>query len=188
MKNVNAQKIHIIGGAGTGKTTLASKLSAKLGYPCYYLDHIGWNETGKVPLDKRMSDVNQIIAKPQWITEGVFLWWTDPLLENADVIIWLDLPFSITVWRILKRHVLASLRGNNPHSGIKLLIKFVYGTAKQHYRKEPLVPASPDDDFAITRAATKQIIGKYEEKLIHYRRSKEVAQILNLKALNECHD
>ncbi|KAA3656548.1 MAG: hypothetical protein DWQ04_30780 [Chloroflexi bacterium] len=169
-----AQKMHVIGGAGSGKTTLANWLSIEFDFPCFYLDQIGWSEAGKVPLDKRMEKVEHILTNSRWITEGVFLWWTDPLLENADLIVWLDIPFHIVVWRIVKRHIVASWQGNNQHAGIRLLISFVIGVGKQYFKKEPLTPTGPDDDFAITRVATAEILEKYQQKLVHCRKLEDV--------------
>jgi hypothetical protein len=169
-------KIHIMGGAGSGKTTLCLWLAEMLGYPCYELDRVGWTAAGKVPLQQRLAAVDEILAQPQWITEGAFLWWTDSLLAAAEVIVWLDLPFPITGWRIIKRHMVASWRGNNPHAGVMNLLRFTTDVGRKYYMKEPLQPAAPDDDFAITRAATKQILSDHMEKLIHCRRQSGIRQ------------
>ena len=165
-----------MGGAGSGKTTLARWLTAALDYPCYELDQVGWTAVGKVPLSQRLTTIEQIASQPNWITEGAFLWWTDRLLAEADVIVWLDLPFPITSWRIIKRHILASWRGNNPHAGIMNLLRFIVGVGQSYYRQEPIQPQGPDDDFAITRAATRQILSHYHYKLIHCRQQREIEQ------------
>jgi hypothetical protein len=163
------RKFHIIGGAGTGKTTLGNWLANQLDCPHYDLDQVGWGPKGKVPLEQRFESVDRILKLSSWVTEGIFLWWTDPLLDAADAIVWLDLPFPLTAWRMVKRHILADLRGNNPHPGYGNLLKLVSHMAKQHYRQEPLEPAGPDDDFAVTRAATVGILRGYSEKVVHCR-------------------
>lgn len=177
LRNSEVNKVHIIGGAGSGKTTLAQWFQDELGLPCTFLDQVGWDATGKVPLDRRMAALDAILAQPRWVTEGAFLWWTDPLLENADVIVWLDLPFRINAYRMVKRHVLADLRGNNPHPGYRNLFDFMTGVGRRHYMRQPLIPKAVDDDFAITRAATQQVVARYADKLVRCRRPRDVREL-----------
>ena len=167
-----------MGGAGSGKTTLARQISERLGCPCYHLDQIGWGTEGKRSLAARLADIERIVDQPAWVSEGSFLWWTDLLLQTADVIVWLDLPFRINAWRMVKRHVQLSLAGTNPHPGMLNLLRFMWGVRQRYKAKVPLIPQAPDDDFAITRVATAQILAGYTEKLVHCRSPREVKLFL----------
>lgn len=169
--------IHIIGGAGSGKTTLARHLAAHFSCPCYDLDTVAWGSAGKVPLAERLTAVNHILSQPAWVTEGVFLWWTEPLLVQADHIIWLDLPFPLRAWRIVKRHALASWRGYNPHAGLGNLLRFLQSVARTHYAQNPTPPTAPDDDFAITRAGTAVFLTPYQHKLTHCQHPRDVTAV-----------
>lgn len=87
------QRIHIIGGPGSGKTTLASRLAAAIGVRPVHLDGIARVGGGTGPprsMEQRLNDVSAIASRPAWVTEGVHLGWTDALLERADLIVWLD--------------------------------------------------------------------------------------------------
>jgi adenylate kinase family enzyme len=172
------EKIHIIGGAGSGKTTLANLLSDRLGFPNFDLDKIGWRAHQKVPLDARLEVIDEILSRHRWITEGVFLWWTYALLEVADVIVWLDIPFRVAAWRIFKRHIIASIQRNNPHPGIINLFKFLHGVGTGYYKRPAIQPESRDDDFAITRAATEDLLKKYPDKVAHCRNQGEADKFL----------
>jgi hypothetical protein len=70
---------------------------------------------------------------------------------------------------MVKRHVLADLRGNNPHPGYRHLFEFMTGVGRRHYMRKPLIPNAPDDDFSITRAATRQEVARYPDKLVRCR-------------------
>jgi len=83
------RRVHIIGGAGSGKTRLARTIAARFALPVYDLDEVAYeNGAGsKRPLDTRLADVRRIAGQPGWVTEGIYLWWTDELLRAADAII-----------------------------------------------------------------------------------------------------
>ncbi|MBI3972503.1 MAG: hypothetical protein HY332_14585, partial [Chloroflexi bacterium] len=72
-------------------------------------------------------DLARLCALPAWIIEGCYPGWIDELARASDLIVWLDVPFWRAAWRIVKRHVLADLRGNNRHPGYRRLWRFLRG-------------------------------------------------------------
>ena len=67
-------RIAIIGGPGTGKTTLAKELSNIYNLPVTHIDGIhhlaNWNVRDKVERDKLILD---IVKKEKWIIEGTYI-------------------------------------------------------------------------------------------------------------------
>jgi adenylate kinase family enzyme len=123
-------KIYILGGSGSGKTTLAEDISVMFHVPHYELDQIGL-KNGKVTED----DAFAIAEQPEWITDGPYLIWTDPLLYQADYIVLLEISWLVAAWRIIRRHITKSLHGTNPYpglNGVKLLFKLLKDNRK-HY-------------------------------------------------------
>jgi len=87
------RRIHILGGPGAGKTTLAGHLAAITGLPVHHLDEVArvGGGTGRVrDAAERAPLVQAILDADRWITEGVHLGWTEPLLARADLVVWLD--------------------------------------------------------------------------------------------------
>lgn len=153
--------MHIVGGSGSGKTTLSRRVANRLGVTAYDLDLIAY-EGGAGPersLDARLADVQRILAQSGWVTEGIYLSWTEELLCRADAIVWLDVPFRMAAWRIVKRHIMADLRGNNRHPGWRRLFRFLRITRTYYYDQR-------DDDDEFSRERTARRLAPHAHKVI----------------------
>jgi adenylate kinase family enzyme len=95
------RRIHVVGGPGSGKTTLAARLGRRLGVVAHDLDDVALSEGADADfrpirgIASRRSDVLQLSEAATWVTEGTYLWWTEPLFRRADKIIWLDVSWGI---------------------------------------------------------------------------------------------
>jgi adenylate kinase family enzyme len=189
--------VHIVGGPGSGKSVLGHQLALRLGLPLYPVEEIayreGWHadfQLGRA-LAARQADVASIASQPTWVTEGTFLGWTEPLFVAADVIIWLDLPWRVAVWRILRRHVLgrcldpdgrfslsASVR-HLAHPGLRQLRDFLRWSHRYYVRRDALWDAARVDDIhALSRAATAVYLSPWAGKVIHCQRAADVTRLV----------
>lgn len=174
------QRIHVIGAAGSGKTTVARLLANRFHLPWYELDVIGYagGFGRKRSLDERLADLHQIVEQPAWVTEGIFLWWTRDLFEAADVILWLDLPWFVSMPRIITRHVRASLAGNNRHPGVRKLLGFLWVCRSYYLDPSLTTPGSLDQDWGINRVTIESFVAPYARKVIRCRQQQEIAPCL----------
>lgn len=177
LTNGSPRRIHIIGSGGSGKTTLARQLAAGLDAPCHELDKIGYNNHAKRSLEQRLHDVRQIAAQPRWVSEGGFVWWIDDLLQNADVIVWLDLHWTLCYRRIVLRHIRADIAHTNAHPGFVNMLRFAKGVRQYYLNPIPAVPADPNDDAIKNRAAVAQVLRAYSDKTVRCRRPVDVAAL-----------
>ncbi|MEA0552906.1 AAA family ATPase [Lysinibacillus irui] len=104
------QKIHIIGSVGSGKTTLAKELAKTYHIPYYELDNVVWirKESGDSMRteQERMAYLQSIVQTDSWIIEGIHQEeWVIQSFQQADCIIFLDTPYKIRIFRIIKRFV-----------------------------------------------------------------------------------
>lgn len=110
-----SNKIHIFGGSGAGKTTLAADLSQKLKIYHYDLDCFRYKEedidyTLCEDEDVRDKKLKKAISRKKWITEGSYSDFAWPCFEKAEIIIILEPGFFVTSYRIFKRFLKHKLR------------------------------------------------------------------------------
>jgi adenylate kinase family enzyme len=100
-------KILIIGGIGSGKTTLANKLSKILKIKSYELDNIAYKRRDIHEKNKpsvRDKKVKSILKRKKWIVEGFYSrLWTYPFYRKADIVIILNMKTSISKQRLIRR-------------------------------------------------------------------------------------
>lgn len=165
-------RIHIMGPPGSGKTVLGQRLASSLNISFYELDSIAWE--GGFPgtersLEDRLSDIKRIASQPSWVTEGIFLIWTDELLGAADHIIWLDIPLHITFWRIVARRLKRSIARQNPPTGLRQQFRFIGQIFSYYFGKKHID----------TRAFTVRHLRAYEQNLTRCRRVSDVEVCFN---------
>ncbi|MDP6714793.1 MAG: (d)CMP kinase [SAR202 cluster bacterium] len=108
MTTSDYRRITIHGHSGSGKSSLARDIGARLNLPVIELDalyHVdNWNDT---PLDEFRSKIMRITeSSPRgWVSAGNYFRTKDLLMDRADVVIWLRLPFHVVYWRLLWRTI-----------------------------------------------------------------------------------
>ena len=163
-------KIHIIGGSGTGKSTLARQLSEKYGGLHVDLDDLFWDNTAdrydvKMPEDKRAQLLNEVLEKSDWITEGVYYSWVGDCFQLADAIYLLDIPQKVCSYRIIKRFVRRKLHlERSKKESIWSLAKLLKWTEKFREKNLPEIYKA---------------LEPYSQKTIVIRNSKELRKILD---------
>jgi hypothetical protein len=77
---------------------------------------------------------------------------------------------------VAKRHLQLSWAGTNRHPGIGKLLRFLFHVLKRQTTRKAITPKAPDDDSAVTRVATIEILSKYQEKIVRCTSPAEVAK------------
>ena len=119
--------VHIVGMAGSGKTTLAHWIGGAFDVPAFDLDPVVYDfETGERPTPEIVSRIQEIRRLDGWVTEGAYREaWLRPLLDDAAAIVWLDPPLAVAILRMVKRHARAEFSGTNLHPGWVRLLRFL---------------------------------------------------------------
>jgi adenylate kinase family enzyme len=97
-------RIEVIGCSGGGKSTFARRLAGLLGLEFIGLDGLMFSPGWVQPLlEERLRIVAEACARPRRVVDGTWTSGSDIRFAHADLVIWLDLPRGLCLWRVVKR-------------------------------------------------------------------------------------
>ena len=176
-------RIYIVGGPGSGKSTLGKRLARRYGIPDIGLDEIvlseGHDKTFRPcrPIASRIESLRAATSSETgWLIEGSFLWWTEEFMEQADVLVWLDISRWLAAWRVAARHVrdyVSDILRAHGFSGrlraaryphVAFICRFMIYTWRYYSAGEPT--GRPVDADDLSRASTALALDRFQGKLI----------------------
>lgn len=99
-----ARRIAIIGSPGAGKSTLARALAARTGLPLVHLDQLHWRAGWTAPPEPEwQARVRAAAEGERWIIDGNYGTTLAPRLARAELVLWLDPPTALCLWRVATR-------------------------------------------------------------------------------------
>lgn len=100
------KKIIVVGNAGSGKTTFATRLSEILGLPLIHLDkeywRPGWRET---PREAWLEKHKSLIEKDEWIIDGTYGVLLKERFLEADAVMFMDISRPVCYFNIIRRRL-----------------------------------------------------------------------------------
>lgn len=172
------RRIAVVGTTSSGKSTLAQKLAQKINADYIELDAFYWepNWTPATALDFFIR-VEEAIQAEAWVTAGNYRLVRDLIWDKAEAVIWLDYPFHVVFWRLLKRTVTRAVTQEELWNGnresfwghLKLwspdsLFHWFFKTFWMRKREYPQLFSLPENKHL---------------KIIHFKQTREAEEWLN---------
>ncbi len=174
------RRICVVGTTGSGKTTFAAALAARLHVPHIELDALHWDPGWQeVPDEVFRQRVEMAARQPAWVCDGNYHVVRDLLWARAEAVIWLDYPLGVIFARLLYRTLRRAItrevlwNGNRepfwPHLKLwspESLIHWMFKSYGRRKREYPQLFAQPEYAhlhvirFAAPRQAAAWLAGK----------------------------
>ena len=161
MKKEILNRILIVGDAGRGKSTLASKISTKLGIPHHSTDDFYYEVKFTKVRDRpeSITKISEVFKTEKWIVEGTTEYLLEPGLYSADKIIYLKYRNIFTQWlSLIKRYF---QRDNDTILGTLGLMRHVlykkYGLGYRKGKRTPSILIELRKHEVITLSSFKEI-------------------------------
>jgi len=98
------RRVVVGGSTGSGKSTFARSLAARMDVPLIELDALRhgpkWSET---PDDEFRARIDPLTAREAWVVDGNCSITMDLTWGRADTLVWLDYSLRLVLWRLFLR-------------------------------------------------------------------------------------
>lgn len=102
---MTGSRISVVGASGSGKTTVAAELAARLGFEHVELDALHWKpEWTDTSAEDLQRELRPIIDGDGWVVDGNYGGKARDLVwSRADTVVWLDLPRRVVMAALVRR-------------------------------------------------------------------------------------
>lgn len=99
-------RIVIVGTTGSGKTTLAQRISEKYGLKRIELDSIQWlPDWREIDRQEFARLAAQAVEAEKWVVDGNYRIVRDLIWSKAEAVVWLDYSFPRNFWQLFSRSI-----------------------------------------------------------------------------------
>lgn len=104
-------RINVVGTSGSGKSTFARRVADKLNVTYIEMDALYWKPNWTESTDEEFfPKLEDAVSSDQWVLDGNYDR-TRPIKWNrVQTVIYLDLPFSVVLYRIVRRSIVRGLK------------------------------------------------------------------------------
>ena len=105
------RRILLVGSSNSGKSTLGAFLHQTLELPLVEIDDLAWQPGWQMITPEALRPkIQAVVQQPAWILVGNYGSTQDLSWPEAELVIWLDLPRYVVVWRSIVRSIQRTLK------------------------------------------------------------------------------
>lgn len=118
MGPTSTDRVVVVGTTGAGKTTLSRQIAQALGMPHVELDAFrhgpNWTET---PDEVFRDQLKEALQGDTWVADGNYSMVRDVVWPRATMLVWLDYPIYVVMWRLFWRTIRRGIVGQELWNG-----------------------------------------------------------------------
>ena len=100
-------RVNVIGTSGSRKSSFAKQLPGTLRIPYLEMDRLYWKPNCQEPNDEEFfSILEQALTGDAWVLDGNYTQTTHIKWPRANLVVWIDYSFPLTLYRVIKRSIL----------------------------------------------------------------------------------
>lgn len=173
--NTAPRRINVRGTTGAGKTRFAAELATQLGVPHIELDALHWGPNWSEPSPETFRDTVQSAMDTNpggWVIDGSYdRKLGDMVTGVADTIVWIDLPLTVVLFRLLRRTLGRVLRREELWNGNRESLRDQFASRESiflwalhaHWRHRRRWPLTFEGDPRLVRLRTRADVGRWLE-------------------------
>ena len=113
-------RINVVGTSGCGKSTVGKRIAERLNVPYIQLDELYWKPNWAESTDEELfPKLEKALSPDEWVLDGNYNRTTPIKWKRVQMVVYLDLPFRIVFYRIIKRSLRRGIRNEELWHGNK---------------------------------------------------------------------
>ena len=113
-------RINFVGTAGSGKSTVGKRIAERLNVPYVQLDELFWKANWTESTDEEFfPKLEEALSADAWVLDGNYTRTIPIKWKRVQMVVYLDLPFHIVLYRIIKRSLLRGIKNEELWHGNK---------------------------------------------------------------------
>ena len=113
-------RINVMGTSGSGKTSVARRIAKKLNIPYVELDELFWKPNWTESTDEEFfPKLEEALSVDGWVLDGNYTRTIPIKWKRCRMVVYLDLPFHIVLYRIIKRSLIRGFKNEELWAGNK---------------------------------------------------------------------